>query len=180
MKFCNLFELLANENNYIGYPHLEKLIQEKGTTDEVTIAPKLSQKHIDVKHQDRQRVYLACQLLSSSASNAVKTLFPDGTAGELTNMNELADFLKLADEWFDCFNSNSKHPYHKQWKQAKHGYEEYYEYQKSVLDKFSEAVENLIIETHTDLIDWQKGVLTSTAALDLLYHEMKNQYSDVE
>ena len=60
-------------------------------------------------------MYLACQLLSESTSNAIKTLFPEGTAeGEgtdesLDNMTELADFLKKADEWFDCFNSNSRY-----------------------------------------------------------------------
>ena len=62
------------------------------------MAPKLSiLKHLGVKNQDRQRVYIAVQLLSATTANAIEILFPDGCADDVKHMKELADFIRLAD-----------------------------------------------------------------------------------
>ena len=88
----------------------------------------------------------------------------------------MADFAQVTDEWFDCWNSQSKHPFRKKWKKAKHGFEVNYDYQLPIIQKFSKIVENLIIDGKTGPIDWQIGVLTSNKALELLFVEMKETY----
>ena len=103
-------------------------------------------------------MYLAAQLLSRTTSKAIKLLFPEGTTistedGNLLEcFSELAEFIEMADDWFDCFNSRGKFPQKKGWKLAKHGYGVNYEFQKSVLDKFCDAVKNVVIETHVGMI----------------------------
>ena len=116
------------------------------------------------------------QLLSTSVSNAIKLLFPEGNEDGLDCFKEMADFAQLTDEWFDCWNSQSKHPFRKKWKTAKHGFEVNYDYQLPIIQKFSKVVENLIIDGRTGPIDWQNGVLVSNKALELLFVEMKETY----
>ena len=41
---------------YVGLPHLEKLLERLGEGDDVTIAPKLTREHLNVRNMDRQRV----------------------------------------------------------------------------------------------------------------------------
>ena len=103
-------------------------------------------------------MYLATQLLSRTTSKAIKLLFPEGTTistddgNVLDSFTEFADFIEMADDWFDCFNSRAQFPHKKSWKLAKHGYGVNYDFQKSILDKFSDAVKNLIIELHVGMI----------------------------
>ena len=103
-------------------------------------------------------MYLATQLLSRTISKAFKLLFPEGTTistddgNVLDSFSELSDFIEMADDWFDCFNSRAQFPHKKSWKLAKHGYGVNYDIQKLVLDKFCDAVKNTIIETHVDMI----------------------------
>ena len=58
IAFCNLLTFLAYEDDdneilkKIGRPHLEKLLEKTIDKDEVTIAPKLTIKHVNVKHQE--------------------------------------------------------------------------------------------------------------------------------
>ena len=61
-------------------------------------------------------------------------------------MNDMADLTQLADEWFDVFNAHSKHPFRKKWKTAKHGFGVNYEYQLSILHKFSQVIGNLVVK----------------------------------
>lgn len=70
---------------------------------EIRMAPKLSAYHVNVKDQDKQRVYLATQLLSESTANAISQLFPSDP-----DMLELSDFVATIDGWFDTFNSKAK------------------------------------------------------------------------
>ena len=59
IAFCNLLTVLAYEDDdeneilkKIGRPHLEKLLEKTFDRDEVSIAPKLTIKHVDVRHQE--------------------------------------------------------------------------------------------------------------------------------
>ena len=59
IAFCNLLTVLAYEDDdeneilkKIGRPHLEKLLEKTIDRDEVSIAPKLTIKHVDVRHQE--------------------------------------------------------------------------------------------------------------------------------
>ena len=80
----------------------EDLLDRLGDS-EICMAHKLSAYHINVRNQDKQRVYLAAQLLSQSTADAISQLFPNEP-----DMLECADFVSKMDSWFDVFNSNQK------------------------------------------------------------------------
>ena len=82
--------------------------------------------------------------------------------------------IKLSCSWFDVFNSQKL--WNKKGKKAKCAYGEHLELQNSILEKFSHAIENLICEGHTKMIDFQYGILTSSAALPMLYDELLIEY----
>ena len=52
-----------------------------------------------VSHQDRQRIYLAAELLSRTVGNALEIMYPENI-----KMQTLSKFIKLIDMWFDIFN----------------------------------------------------------------------------
>ena len=52
-----------------------------------------------VKEQDRQRVYLASELLSNSTATAMALMYPNDA-----KMQNLSKFIELIDLWFDVFN----------------------------------------------------------------------------
>ena len=59
--FVIFLKLVASGDKvkFVGLPHFERLFAKVGVgSDEVTIAPKLTIEHINVRHQDRQRVIL--------------------------------------------------------------------------------------------------------------------------
>ena len=52
-----------------------------------------------VSQQDRQRIYLAAELLSRTVANALEIMYPENI-----KMQTLSKFIKLIDMWFDIFN----------------------------------------------------------------------------
>ena len=52
-----------------------------------------------VSQQDRQRIYLAAELLSRTVGNALEIMYPENI-----KMQTLSKFIKLIDMWFDIFN----------------------------------------------------------------------------
>ncbi len=72
-----------------GIREFEELLAKVLSSD-VTIAPRLSRGHIYVRAQDRQRVRLAAQLLSSSTALALQHLFPGND-----HMNQLSKLIHL-------------------------------------------------------------------------------------
>ena len=52
-----------------------------------------------VKHQDRQRIYLASELLSESVANFLEVMYPN-----VEKMQNLSALIRLIDLWFDVFN----------------------------------------------------------------------------
>ena len=47
----------------------------------------------------RQKVRMACELLSKSSVDAIRLLFPEDQ-----DMLDLADFIEEVDNWFDVMN----------------------------------------------------------------------------
>ena len=52
-----------------------------------------------VQQQDRQRIYLAAELLSRTVASALEIMYPENI-----KMQTLSKFIKLIDMWFDIFN----------------------------------------------------------------------------
>ena len=52
-----------------------------------------------VSQQDRQRIYLAAELLSRTVANALEIMYPENI-----KMQNLSKFIRLIDLWFDTFN----------------------------------------------------------------------------
>ena len=69
------------------------------------LAYKVTETHLNVRGQQRQRVIYASQLLSKTCANSIRYL---GEKGLLVSKNwkQTADFLTLTDEWFDVMNSS--------------------------------------------------------------------------
>ena len=72
------FSLDPNSNQQkIGLPESLKLLETRGSTEGLTIMPKVNiVTHLYVKEQDRQSVSVACQLLSKTVADGFIELFP--------------------------------------------------------------------------------------------------------
>lgn len=108
----------------------QKLLKAKGNS-EITIGFKLTEKHLFIKDQDKQRVRPAAELLSRTTSNLLKILFPEDT-----KMQELSDFVLKVDSWFDVLNSFTIHHTHKKLKEA---FEQNYEVSFHIFKKDSSS-----------------------------------------
>ena len=140
---------------------------------DISMSPKLKHALLDIKHQDRQRVRPAAQLLSKSMADAIEHLFPNDA-----KMQELAEFLKIVDNWFDVFNSSSKYPA-KSHKKLRCAYGVHLDEQRSILNTFIETVDSLTVCGKKSHMAWQKGVIISSNSLMALYDTLKEQY-DIE
>ena len=50
------------------------------------------------------------------------------------------------------------------------------EFQNSILRDFSEAIKNLLCDGHDKMIDFQHGIVVTSAALPQLYNELYLEY----
>lgn len=71
------------------------------------LASKLTEQHVTVKGQQRQRVNFAAQLISGTVSKALKFLGEHGEI-KIDNWLEASELIQLINDWFDIFNSSIK------------------------------------------------------------------------
>ena len=91
-----------NNGDYISVASIREMVMK--TKSEYGLAYKISELHLNVKDQQRQRVKLAVQLLSRTCASSVKYLGEQGLL-QCQNWKETLEFLFLMDEWFDILNS---------------------------------------------------------------------------
>lgn len=93
-----------NVNNKLLTKELLYELMDKTKHSDLNIAYKVTFHHLNVKGTQRQKVKYATQLFSHSNSCALRRL---GSSGLLKaeNWEELANFLKLVNDWFNIFNS---------------------------------------------------------------------------
>ena len=135
---------------------------------EVTIAFKLTDRHVYCQQADRQKVRLAAQLFSKSTANALRTLFP----GDETK-TELANFVEDVDNFFDIFNSRI--PFDKT-KPLKCAFRINLEIQQQMLLKFKKTINRPLSVGRKCLLPYQKGILTCITALLDLFPYLQNKY----
>ena len=71
---------LMENGDVFGYSHFDRLFSElEKNESEISMCPKIGRHLLPKKgSQDRQKVRLAVQLLSSTTADAIKMLFPKG------------------------------------------------------------------------------------------------------
>ena len=134
---------------------------------EVSTNFKLTRKHIDVKDQEKQRVYLAAQLLSHRTAEAIRQLFPEDQPKQ-----ELADFIDVVDSWFDTMNSRVQTTY----KDLRCGFRIKYEKQKAALLKAKDVVQGLRVCGHEELMPWQIGLAIGVDSVLQLYAYLNESF----
>merc|ERR1719300_2018872 len=85
----------AKEETLLAKPHLQTALENDSSPTEFRKAYKIKKEHLECKGNERQRVYLATQLLSSSVSSLMRQ----------SGMHSQANLLQIFDDFFDVFNS---------------------------------------------------------------------------
>ena len=161
----------------IGKPELQRLLDKVIATEGCQFSPakKLTQGHLDVKHQDKQRVHTAAELLSNTAATCASELFPDDPV-----MQELAQFLSGVNNFFDIFNSTKEFHHSNSLGNAYGGSET--ANQDKFLEDFAIMVNNLRVPWNNKegkkaaLQEWQKGVLMVINVLKPLHQYLYAEY----
>ena len=160
-----------------GKKELEKLF-EKLLTTELNPAPKLSPAHIHVSGQDKQKVFLATQLLSQTTANCISKFFPGDTT-----MQEMSQFISDVNTVFDIFNSKTE--LHKS-NPLGNAYGLNKEDQDVALTSFYRTIFGLRVVWDSEQghkqakLPWQDGFLQSINALQVLYDELQRDYDDID
>jgi hypothetical protein len=151
---------------YVGKKHLEKLLAE--LPPGMSMAYKLTKSHLNVEGQDAQTVRTAAQLLSTSTALAIKYIFPDDA-----EMLELAEFIQLVDNWFDCMNS--RHKFDKA-KPHRSGFRLHFEKQKKTIEEAIRVFTALQVRgIRTRYMPWQDGLIISSKSILCLYDRLKTK-----
>jgi hypothetical protein len=149
---------------------IEKII--RASTDELKIAHKINDYHLNVRGTERQKVRPAAQLLSNTVAKAVEWC---GMEGFLDDMywHETSKFVKLMNDWFDVFNAQIKYAGHP----GANAFGVNLEKQLMILKETSEVVSKMIVGNHKSLIPFQKGILLSNNSLTELYQYLHSEYN---
>ncbi len=134
---------------------------------EVSTNFKLTRKHIEVKDQEKQRVYLAAQLLSHRTAEALRQVFPADN-----EKKEFASFIDIIDGWFDTMNSRLQYTY----KDLRCGFSVKIEKQKAALMKAKAIVQDLRVCGQADMMPWQKSLVMGINAVFQLYSYLKDDF----
>lgn len=144
------------------------------TKTEYGLAYKVSDIHLNVSGQQRQRVKYATQLLSKSCASALQYL---GERGLLTSKNwdATAKFISLVDQWFDVMNS---HMYGD--KQERCAFGMYYDLQAGILHRMVNLMSTMKVNRSASksksLYSFQKGIILSCQSLIGLFEMLKHSH----
>lgn len=133
---------------------------------EIKLCPKLTPGHVNVFGRDRQRVHLACQLLSNHVAQAISYLLPD--------QQESADFIKLVNDAFDILNSRIPRIDDRPIASA---FGMHTKAQEEVLRTFHSVCEKMRLGKRTTLLPFQKGFLISIRSLLCCYSDLQKTYN---
>ena len=122
---------------------------------------KVTQFHLDVTGQGRQRTKLAAQIFSNSFSKCMRHLFPEKIIQ--------SDVLSTVNDWFDCMNSRRK--FDKIQNSCALGIHE--GIQMDSMRKMQTLVKNWIFLNTNRIIPFEKGIMASIQSTMSLYDELK-------
>jgi hypothetical protein len=125
---------------------------------------KLTDRHLNAKGKQKQRVFLAAQLFSRTTATAWRKAFPNQTAQ--------ADFIELVNDWIDVFNSHN--PEETLNKKMPYGLN--LEVQDAILDKMFAEIQHLRVGSSERLYPFQGLLLTSILSLKGLYADLSGSH----
>ena len=134
----------------------------------MTIAFKLTDRHVYCQQAERQKVRLAAQLFSKSTANALRTLFPNDETKQ-----ELAQFVEDIDNFFDIFNSRI--PFDKM-KPLRCAFRINLTIQHQTLLHFMETFNRPLSVGKKCLLPYQKGIVICIKSLLDLFPYLQNKY----
>lgn len=152
-------------------PFLE--LMDKTKDCDLNIAYKITDRHMNVKGAERQKVKLATQLFSHTNSCALKRL-GNMNLIESQNWEELSDFIKLVNDWFDIFNSKLPRIDPRK-RMSAYGLE--LENQSQILRNMESTIQNMRVNSKKNLMPFQKGILMSIKSLEMLFEDMRSKYN---
>ena len=168
--------VLANGTSF-GKQELEKMYNKLLKSD-LNPAKKLSHAHINVSGQDKQKVFLATQLLSQTTANCLIQCDPEDET-----MQQMSQFFSDINSLFDIFNSRTK--LHKS-NEVGNAYGLNLDAQNKVLERCYETISSLrAVWDNKDgcknaLQEWQKGFLKCINALKPMLIELKQEYKEID
>lgn len=128
--------------------------------DDLTIVPRISNYHLNVRGSERQKVKQATHIFTSTTAKAVQWC---GLRGYLddTNWQETNTFLKLVNDWFDVFNAKLKYGSHP----GENAFVIDFDNPILILSETSNIVSKMLVGNHKSLVPFQKGILLSQKSI---------------
>ena len=164
------------DNKLITKECLERLLAVN--VNDLKIAHRLEEKHLDVKGPERQKVSFAAKVFSNTTAEAIRFCgmngYLDKQYDKCENYQECADLLKLGNDWFDVLNSNRMYGRTKEL----HSYGIDLQYQNSILDKITSLMKNMRVANHHSLLPFQKGIVLTNISLQQLYNYLVEKYTE--
>lgn len=146
---------------------LEQVLQYRG--DDMTMAYKLTKKHLTVRGTERQRVSMAVQVLSNSVAASIKSF---GTKGYIENWETASYVVPLFNDWFDVLNSRKMYGTHK----GLHAYGIELEHQNRILREMDQFIKVMRVGTHKSMIPFQRGISLVCNSLPSLFNYLQNTF----
>lgn len=129
--------------------------------NELRVAFKITEKHLNVVGKERMKVVLAFQLFSSTVARAFKKYFPE--------KEKISKFIQLVNDASDVLNSRIPDDSKNKLKSA---YGKGLAEQERILEEFARAVRNLRVGKAQTLYPFQKGILITITSLRGIYQEL--------
>ncbi|XP_041451514.1 uncharacterized protein LOC111065350 isoform X1 [Drosophila obscura] len=141
------------------------------SASDLSVSWKITDEHLNVNFTERQKIKFATQLLSSNTASAIRRCQQLGL--QVDNASETADFITLANDWFDMFNvklstANSiatKQPFGKSLNE-----------QRKLIGEMTAVMSALKVPSSKQKHPFQKGVIVSNTSLDQLFQYVGTQY----
>ncbi|XP_050497997.1 transposable element P transposase isoform X1 [Diabrotica virgifera virgifera] len=144
------------------------------TGSDLKITHKIDKEKLNVRGAHRQRVKYAAKLFSHTVSKAISRCGMLGLINQDENWTELADVFKLVNDWFDIFNVSVPVS---DTRTRNRAYGLALEGQNNILQRMSEMVATMRVKGRKSLLPFQKGILMSNKALQLLLEDIKKRYN---
>lgn len=177
----HMIKLLRNHFLDTGFVLNNKVITSKPIVDllqntqnlDLNIAHKINSDFLTVKGAQRQKVKFATKLFSHTISKAISRLGLLDVFESENNWLECSELLKVANDWFDVFNSKvSQSDSRKRVKAYGLALPE----QNEILDKMEKTISNLRKVGCKTLLPFQRGIIISIRSLKQLFIDLKEDF----
>lgn len=148
---------------------LEQILQNRGEGDDMTMAYKLTEKHLTVRGTERQRVSMAVQVFSNSVAASIKSF---GTKGYIENWETASYVVQLFNDWFDVLNSRKMYGTRK----GLHAYGIELEHQNRILREMDQFIKEMRVGTHKSMIPFQRGISLTCNSLPSLFNYLQDTF----